>query len=478
VQLILLLLAGAVVLDLLARPRPTHSRLLRSMAGAWLLLLLAGALFGAWQAIIGNALASLALSLAVISLFTMVSNAKHIMLGEPLLFTDLALLKGVFRHPQFYFSALSTAQKGALALAVPAVPGLVYWLFRCDAEAHLAGLATLAGSLALLKVSFSLLPWAGLVVTPEPQTDVERHGLLASMLLYWIKWRGSEPPAPVAPITSRPSPGELAVLVQCESFADPAELFGDPSLMLPGLAAARSQAWQWGNLMVSGFGAYTMRTEYGVLFGRGEVELGFRRFDPFLTATAEASFALPNRLAEGGWRSLFVHPHDMRFYNRAEIMTAAGFAELVGEERFAPPGPGDGRYVSDAAMAEGIMDLACEAQGPTLIYSVTIENHGPWETTTPGGDLALGYLHMVRKGDAMLATLMAGLAKLERPVTLVFFGDHRPSIPSISMPGGDRHTPYVIIRIDERGQAVPGLNRRVDITPAQLHHCLLDLWAA
>jgi hypothetical protein len=118
------------------------------------------------------------------------------------------------------------------------------------------------------------------------------------------------------------------------------ELFGDPALELPGLARARADAWQWGNLNVSGFGAYTMRTEYGLIFGRDEEELGFRRYDPFLTATREVAHALPARLAVRGWRSLFLHPHDLRFYNRHRIMPAAGFAEMVGEEHFAPPSAG------------------------------------------------------------------------------------------------------------------------------------------
>src|SRR3546814_10576991 len=85
-------------------------------------------------------------------------------------------------------------------------------------------------------------------------------------------------------------------MVQCESYADPAELFDDPALVLPGLAAARASAWRQGRLLVSGFGAYTMRTEYGLIFGRDEADLGFRRFDPYLTAIGETSHALPIRL--------------------------------------------------------------------------------------------------------------------------------------------------------------------------------------
>ncbi|WP_231635434.1 sulfatase-like hydrolase/transferase [Novosphingobium sp. ST904] len=218
-----------------------------------------------------------------------------------------------------------------------------------------------------------------------------------------------------------------------------------------------------------------MRTEYGVLFGREEEALGFRRYNPFLTAPGETSYALPARLG-AGWRSIFAHPHDMRFYGRDRIMPAGGFAELVGEDRFAPPTPGEGRYVTDAAMTDEIVALAAAAQGPTMIYAVTIENHGPWASDgTPGGaDLVPGYLHLVRKGDAMLADLTRRLGELGKPALLVFFGDHRPSIPGAAMPGGDRHTPYVMVRLDAAGRAVPGDNRRVDLTPAALHRAVLE----
>ncbi|KAJ8133789.1 hypothetical protein OY671_012997, partial [Metschnikowia pulcherrima] len=116
-----------------------------------------------------------------------------------------------------------------------------------------------------------------------------------------------------------------------------------------------------------------MRTEYGSLFGRDEEESGFRRFDPFSTAVGEASHALPARSAGRGWRSSFLHPHDRRFYTRHRVMPAAGLAEMVGEGHFAPPSAGEGRYVTDAAMAGTIGDSARKATEATVLYAVTIE---------------------------------------------------------------------------------------------------------
>lgn len=460
----------------------------RSAAGLWLLGLMKAALFGMILAVSGNVVVSAALGLAVLALLVLVSNAKHAMLGEPLLFSDLALVVSIFRHPQFYLSAIKAWQRIVVGLAAVVLLMALAWLFVSDFRIHLAGIALAICSFAGLTFSLRSASVRGVAGgygagadQPDAYRDVGRHGLLPTVLLHWRRWKESRDPPPCAdqarqPPAEYPPPPELLIVIQGESFADPAELFGDPGLALPGLSAARANAWQSGRLKVSGFGAYTMRTEYGVLFGRSEEELGFRRYDPFLTAMGEVSYALPARLKGAGWRSLFLHPHDMRFYGRDRIMPAGGFDELVGEDRFAAPRAGEGRYVTDAAMAERIAALAQEAVSPTLLYAVTIENHGPWAPdSSTGGDLLQSYLRLVRNSDRMLSTLADVLASQKRPALLVFFGDHRPSIPGVTDPGGDRDTPYVMLRVDGSGNIVRGENRQVDLTPAQLHHTILEI---
>jgi len=75
----------------------------------------------------------------------------------------------------------------------------------------------------------------------------------------------------------------------------------------------------------------------------------------------------------------------------------------------------------------------------------------------------------------MLGQLRDGIAALGKPALLAFFGDHRPSIPGASMPGGDRHTPFAVLRFDAAGRVIPGGSQRKDLTPAQLHHAILSL---
>jgi hypothetical protein len=462
------LIGVAVLADALVQPRGW-----RQLAGIWLHMLIILAAYGLLLALCGAPVVAAVATAALGVALAFVSNAKRAVLGEPLLFTDLVLIGAVFKHPQFYLSALSRWQLATLVLGAVVLMFLFSSQFGTAAAPHIVGLVLLGAAVALLMASLSLPPWHRLARKADAEADVAALGLLATLLLHWWRWRATpSSPVCVAGVPAPPSV-ELAVLVQCESFADPADLFADPTLHLPALAAARQAAWMQGRLLVSGFGAYTMRTEYGVIFGRSESELGYRRFDPYLTAIHDAGHALPARLNCAGWHSLFLHPHDMRFYGRNRILPAAGFAELVGPEAFASPS--EGRYVTDDAIVDVIMARAAAARTPTLIHAVTIENHGPWPADRAGarGRQSSSYLKLVARGDAMLARLMREIAELRRPAVLLFYGDHRPSIPGAVEPGGDRHTPFVLLRFGADGEPICGTANSTDQTPAELHHALI-----
>lgn len=467
----ILLFPAMIVASLLldARVRPRVSRL-RSARGVIVHVLLVTVAFGLALALFGNPPVAAAIGIVAVGVLTIASNAKHRMLGEPLVFSDLALLGAIPRHPQFYFTAIPRAQRVLLAIGALVVAVLLAAAFEAQQLLHLAGLALLLAALGAIRALLRGRWLGGVAQAPDLHADVARHGLLATLLLYWWRWRGTADPPPLPPLKAAGAP-DIIVIVQCESFADPAELAAGQEKLLA-LAAARASAWQYGDLQVSGFGAYTMRTEYGVLFGREEDALGFRRYDPFLTAFGETSYALPARLP--GHAASFVHPHDLRFYARHRLMPASGFGTLIGEDAFAPPTEGGraGRYVDDRTLGDALAGLVAAATAPTLLYAVTMENHGPWDSAaaTRGQSRLDAYLHHLRSSDAMLGDLIERLAQDGRSALLVFFGDHRPSIPGVTAPGGARHTPYVMLRFGEGAGPGPG---RVDLTPAGLHRAIL-----
>lgn len=471
------MLIASILLDASVRPRAIRFRAARGLA---LHALAMTALFGFGLALSGNAPVAALLAVALLALFVVASNAKFTMLGEPLVFSDLALLVAVVRHPRFYFTAVPQRQRwlGAMALLLAVLTLMA--LFEPAPLAHAAGLAVMIGAGGAMGGLLRGRWFAAEALRPGLEADLARFGLIATAALYWLRWRETADPPPQPPLPAPHAAAGIAapqviVIVQCESFADPVALTGDASRALPGLDRARAAAWQYGELEVSGFGAYTMRTEYGVLFGRSEAALGFRRYDPFLSAHGEASYALSAQLGAIGYRTTFVHPHDLRFYGRNRLMPAVGFDRLIGAEGFAPTLEGGGRYIDDRTLGDALAALVDQSPETALIYAVTMENHGPWDKhREPGAAIGLdAYLRHLRSSDAMLTALCTRLAADERPALLVFFGDHRPSIPGILEPGGARHTPYVMLRFDATGNTIAG-NGRVDLTPADLHHALLD----
>lgn len=463
-----------------------HRAVPRSRCGILLHLLVMTAVFGACLALSGSALVAAVLGVALMAVFVVASNAKHAMLGEPLSFSDLALLAAVARHPGFYLTALSPVQQAAGAAGVLGLMVALAVLFVPDATPHWVGIGLWCAAMVALVVLVRSRACRSLARTPDLDADLARHGLIAVLVLYWLRWRAVPDPSPCADpaFAAAPDAGQarqhdgapldLILVVQCESFADPVALTGNPDDALPGLARARRMALQWGDLRVSGFGAYTMRTEFGVLFGRSEAELGFRRYDPFLTARGEASYALSARLGASGYRCLFVHPHDLRFYGRDRLMPAIGFDRLIGEQAFPAAAPGKGRYVEDRAVAAALREVIDATPAPAFVYTVTMENHGPWRKDriagSPGGLDA--YLQHLRNSDAMLTELIDHLVATRRSALLVFFGDHRPSIPGVVEPAPVRHTPYVMLRFVD-GNVVAGPDGPVALAPDELHHAIL-----
>ena len=394
------------------------------------------------------------------------SNIKFSLLGEPLLFSDVVVAQSFLRNPKFYLFSVPLPARVAVVAIVLLLPALFVYV-ACQglhAGVRLAGALMAIGAWAGLR----LVPAARWAPAPAARADIARLGLIGSLQLYWRRWQ-AEPdgtPPPLIP-SARPA-RDIVVVVQCESFADPHRLGLGSDVTLPpmpGLDHARRIASAWGRLEVSGFGAYTMRTEYGVLFGRTEAELGFRYFDPFLTAGREKTFALPYRLGRAGYETVFMHPHNLGFYSRDRLMPAIGFDQLVGAEAFAHTPTFSMPYTPDCDVADAVLQRVSNATWPLFIYVVTMENHGPWPQAEGGG---LGhYLRHLRGSDRMLDRLAKGLEATQQAATLVFFGDHRPSIPGSVVPGGERDTPFVVIDFPVAG-ASPVVGAE-SLTPAGLH---------
>jgi phosphoglycerol transferase MdoB-like AlkP superfamily enzyme len=223
-----------------------------------------------------------------------------------------------------------------------------------------------------------------------------------------------------------------------------------------------------------------MRTEFAVLTGLTEADLGFDRFNPYHAFARAPVASLAWRLRGRGYRTLCVHPFDRRFFRRDLAMVNLGFDGFLGPEAFVGA-TASGRYVDDVEVARRIVELI-DAEGPNLfVFAITMENHGPWTGTpaTPAFDhpelariaqaAALGqYLDGLRKADRMIARLTAALDR-HRPSLLGFYGDHLPSLPAAfdALRFEDNRTDYLIWRSET---ATP---RRRDLAAHELPDALL-----
>lgn len=459
---LLLLILCTFVLEFFVQPkagRPFHTSglmvhgLLITCVYGWLLLASGSPLFSA--SLTGT------MTLALI----IASNLKWAVLGEPLVFSDVSVVKDVIRHPKFYIFAIPVFIRLGILIVLFSIPAWYIFsiLHTTPTQWRVFGLfLALPATICLVK-----LPLTRLATSPALQADIARFGLLGCLFIYWRCWTKQSTALAPQPQTASPA-FDLVIVIQCESFTDPKSLNLPPDIKLPSmpeLAQARRMASDYGALSVSGFGAYTIRTEYGVLFGRSEEELGFQKFDPFLTARHEKAFSLPCKLGNAGFRSVFLHPYNLDFSNRRSLMAHIGFDTILGAEAFPHIATPDMPYVPDKTLADKIISLCSETPDPLFLYAVTIENHGPWKEK--GTPLA-SYLDHLKKSGEMIGDMIKALDKSKRSALLVFFGDHRPSIPPALSPTTERSTPFFVIPFSKEKKDTQVATAHT-LTPAQLH---------
>jgi hypothetical protein len=146
------------------------------------------------------------------------------------------------------------------------------------------------------------------------------------------------------------------------------------------------------------------------------------------------------------------------------------------EEDFADA-PRIGPYIGDVAVAERILAEVAPGGAPapgerSFVFSVTMENHGPWKPgRLTGIDEPLAqYLHHVAHTGQAVERLIDGLAG--RRATLCVFGDHAPSLPDCRpSPSGPLATDYALFRFGRGDGPAP---IRVELTAAQLGCVLRD----
>jgi len=415
--------------------------------------------------------------LVVLALGAGFALADHTMrqtLREPVVFSESVELPQVFSHPHLYlpFAGPGLVLGGAAAAVLFAVTLLVdeppVWAARPGAA--LAALALIAiGIWLLLREPLLGRAAAGLrrlIPSGEPFADAAALGPFAMLIVHTLIARAERPArrralAPPRSLGVRCADAMPVVLVQCESFFDAGRL--TPRIgqaLLPAFNECRAGAAISGRLEVPGWGANTMRTEFAVLSGIPEGELGYDRFNPYYALARSPIASQIWRLREAGYRTICLHPFSGRFFRRDLVMPALGFDSFL--DREALGGSSRPPYCPDPDLAHQVLRVLDDAGPRSFVFVITMGNHGPWLDKGPPIDPAVArlfnsaampqdmalqrYLDGLRRSDEMLGILMSGLRQRRCGAILGFYGDHLPSLPRAFEHFGfaEPHSDYVV----------------------------------
>jgi len=447
---------------------------------------------------------------ALIQIGVYAANAiKLEQLGLPILPADLAALHNLWHAPTLFLRYVDVH---------PAFWGLLLCLLLAWFESPLAGLTTRARTLtAVIAVALitslgaRLPPWPALYGRQQlgipvwlPADGAREAGAIAQFLHLYLttqqELRELDQGALLAAknwLAARPETTHPAddlpdiVVIQSESFFDPGDLVGvDTAAYAPHLDALRRQHLH-GRLTVPAYGGLTTRSEFAFLTAfplRGEPVLEY----PYQALVHRVMPALPWVLREHGLATTVLHPYVRQFYQRDVAMPLLGFEHFVDESVFSAEDR-HGHYIADAAMNRQIQD-ELGAPGHQFVFAISIENHSPWDSPRPIGDVALPalppamtldergalamrqYLHHLARGDQALGELVDWVMQRNEPTLLLFYGDHLPAMHYVieHLPWDDgqlafqQTTPWLLV--DNRN---PPTRERIDLAASELAALLL-----
>ncbi|WP_417464606.1 LTA synthase family protein [Kordiimonas sp.] len=439
-----------------------------------------------FAALLGHPMIAFAGWVLVYGGFTIVSNLKNGVLGEPLVAHDLETARHLFIYPEFYVDYVGSTRLltvvgsfvGAILLSYVFEPSFASMQTALPAWAAWAlGLIIWVLAIAIAgKMLGSFLHPARarrIGFTFDINTDVARFGHFPLMLFYASMLMNKER-SPALSVKHKPlaHPGTKPdiIAMQAESYFDIDRLYH----LIPGhadhswqpLNALRAAGAATGALAVPAWGASTMQSEFAFLSGTDNAALGIDRINPYQRAAYTGVETLATRLRAAGYHTICVHPAKKEFFRRSTVIPKMGFEEFIGIEAFegaARFGP----YVSDKALGDEMEAIITRhketSDKPLFLFAITIESHGPWdagrlenwldekalEEADPSRDRAFALFRKHMDNVLNLFTRLgpnARIRKSDRPRVLALYGDHQPACHELFAKHGfeDRAVDYIL----------------------------------
>lgn len=256
------------------------------------------------------------------------------------------------------------------------------------------------------------------------------------------------------------------IMVLSESFSDPNRVPGthfdvDP---MPNIRALTQQTTS-GLMLSPGYGGGTANIEFQQMTGLSMANFSDTLLSPYqqLVATRPKFYSF-NQIwnADCGGEystscSVGFHPYLQSFYLRGVNYKKFGFSHLYTLDsdpkiKFGQPytGPNNtSTYVSDEEAYKNVIDAVqtnvAQNKPSQYIQLITMQNHAPYpdiydesnefhaankSVGVPGNEMGVvdNYAKGVQRTDQATADFLNQLNEVDRPVTVVFYGDHLPGI--------------------------------------------------
>ena len=244
------------------------------------------------------------------------------------------------------------------------------------------------------------------------------------------------------------------IFVLNESFSDPSRVPGIElnKEAIPEVDAIRKQT-TGGLMLSSGYGGGTANLEYMSLTGMSIANFNSSLTSPYqqLVPTQQWTPSV-NQMWGDAENSLGFHPYEPSMYSRSTNYKKFGFShfytleepDVIAHQDTIDKSP----YVCDEATYRSVLDEVGSTDANQFISVVTMQNHMPYndwysdnefEVTNTKGAEPLSedeteeietYAKGVSLSDKATAEFLEELDAIDKPITVVFYGDHLPGIYS------------------------------------------------
>lgn len=279
------------------------------------------------------------------------------------------------------------------------------------------------------------------IAVPEGYTDEEARGTEDSLAQDYDA--ATDPAVAQARSEQFESTKPSVVVVMNETFSDLSSIYGDLGVGYEGPAYFKSidDALVRGNLTVSAYGGGTCNSEFETLTGSTLSYIGMGLY-PYTLYDFQNTPNLARQFEDLGYDTTAIHPNLSTNWNRESVYEQMGFNRFYDISAF-EDAPVFHSGVTDAATYQKVLDQLGSSDEPQFILDVTMQNHSSynqynipeerlthyeapyWDQT--GNDQLNEYLSCIQASDEDLQWFVEQLRGLNRPVVLVFFGDHQPN---------------------------------------------------